>query len=85
MAMNTAGLAGANRVGVGVGGQNGESALAVVWQRAIRSRNRAQCAILPPRSRIWICREAFGLLLGCADRDYVAHIERCSAQGGRCQ
>src|SRR5690606_18602230 len=35
MAMNTAGLAGANRIGVGVGGQNGESALAVGYQRAI--------------------------------------------------
>jgi len=38
MAMNTAGLAGANRVGVGVGGQNGESALAVGYQRAIGNR-----------------------------------------------
>src|SRR5690606_34161833 len=38
MAMNTAGLAGANRIGVGVGGQNGESALAVGYQRAIGNR-----------------------------------------------
>lgn len=38
MAMNTAGLAGANRVGVGVGTQNGESAMAVGYQRAIGNR-----------------------------------------------
>src|SRR5690606_14348130 len=38
MAMNTAGLAGAKRVGVGVGGQNGESALATGYQRAIGHR-----------------------------------------------
>ena len=38
MAMNTSGLAGRNRVGVGVGGQGGESALAVGYQRAIGNR-----------------------------------------------
>src|SRR3546814_4344346 len=38
MAMNTAGLAGANRIGVGVGGQNGETALAVGYQRALGHR-----------------------------------------------
>ncbi|HEX2082859.1 MAG TPA: YadA-like family protein [Xanthomonadaceae bacterium] len=38
MAMNTAGLAGRNRVGVGVGAQGGESALAVGYQRAIGNR-----------------------------------------------
>lgn len=38
MAMNTAGLAGRNRVGVGVGGQGGETALAIGYQRAIGSR-----------------------------------------------
>jgi trimeric autotransporter adhesin len=38
MAMNTAGLAGSNRVGVGVGGQGGESALAVGYQRVIGNR-----------------------------------------------
>lgn len=38
MAMNTAGLAGRNRIGVGVGGQGGEAALAVGYQRAIGDR-----------------------------------------------
>lgn len=38
MAMNTAGLAGRNRVGVGVGVQGGEQALAVGYQRAISNR-----------------------------------------------
>jgi autotransporter adhesin len=38
MAMNTAGLAGRNRVGVGVGGQGGEQALAVGYQRAVGDR-----------------------------------------------
>lgn len=38
MAMNTAGLSGANRVGVGVGSQGGESALAVGYQRALGNR-----------------------------------------------
>lgn len=38
MAMNTAGLSGLNRIGVGVGGQGGEQALAVGYQRAIGSR-----------------------------------------------
>jgi len=37
MALNTAGLAGANRVGVGVGIQGGESSLAVGYQRAFKS------------------------------------------------
>ena len=35
MAMNTAGLAGRNRIGVGIGGQNGEQALAIGYQRAL--------------------------------------------------
>ena len=38
MAMNTAGLAGRNRVGVGVGAQGGEQALAVGYQRAVGNR-----------------------------------------------
>ncbi|WP_267117722.1 YadA family autotransporter adhesin, partial [Xanthomonas sacchari] len=38
MAVNTSGLAGANRIGVGVGSQGGESALAVGYQRAIGNR-----------------------------------------------
>ncbi|MCD9027249.1 YadA-like family protein [Luteimonas sp. BDR2-5] len=38
MAMNTAGLSGRNRVGVGVGSQGGEQALAVGYQRAIGNR-----------------------------------------------
>lgn len=38
MAMNTAGLAGRNRVGVGVGGQGSEKAMAVGYQRAIGDR-----------------------------------------------
>jgi autotransporter adhesin len=38
MAMNTSGLAGRNRVGVGVGAQGGEQALAVGYQRAIGNR-----------------------------------------------
>ena len=38
MAMNTSGLAGRNRVGVGVGSQGGERALAVGYQRAIGNR-----------------------------------------------
>ncbi len=38
MAMNTSGLAGRNRVGVGVGSQGGEQALAVGFQRAIGNR-----------------------------------------------
>jgi autotransporter adhesin len=38
MAMNTSGLAGRNRVGVGVGGQGSERALAVGYQRAVGNR-----------------------------------------------
>lgn len=38
MAMNTAGLAGRNRIGVGVGAQGGEQALAVGYQRAVGNR-----------------------------------------------
>ncbi|TDK27146.1 hypothetical protein E2F46_02730 [Luteimonas aestuarii] len=38
MAMNTAGLSGQNRIGVGVGVQGGEQALAVGYQRAIGNR-----------------------------------------------
>jgi trimeric autotransporter adhesin len=38
MAMNTSGLAGRNRIGVGVGAQGGERALAVGYQRAIGNR-----------------------------------------------
>lgn len=38
MAMNTSGLAGRNRVGVGVGAQGGEQALAVGYRRAIGNR-----------------------------------------------
>ena len=38
MAMNTAGLAGRNRIGVGVGAQGGEQALAVGYQRVIGNR-----------------------------------------------
>ena len=38
MAMNTSGLAGRNRIGVGVGSQGGERALAVGYQRAIGNR-----------------------------------------------
>src|SRR5690606_5096707 len=38
MALNTAGLAGRNRVGVGVGAQGGEQAVAVGYQRAIGAR-----------------------------------------------
>src|SRR5690606_26202621 len=38
MALNTAGLAGRNRVGVGVGAQGGEQAIAVGYQRAIGAR-----------------------------------------------
>ena len=38
MAMNTAGLAGQNRIGVGIGTQGGEQALAVGYQRAIGNR-----------------------------------------------
>ena len=38
MAMNTSGLAGRNRVGVGVGAQGGEQALAVGYQRVIGNR-----------------------------------------------
>ena len=38
MAMNTAGLAGRNRIGVGVGVEGGEQALAVGYQRAIGNR-----------------------------------------------
>nr|WP_255691503.1 YadA-like family protein [Luteimonas sp. XNQY3] len=38
MAMNTAGLPGRNRLGVGVGAQGGEEALAVGYQRAIGER-----------------------------------------------
>lgn len=37
MAMNTAGLAGRNRIGVGIGSQGGEQALAVGYQRVIGS------------------------------------------------
>lgn len=37
-AMNTAGLDGANRVGIGVGAQGGEAALAVGYQRLVHSR-----------------------------------------------
>jgi hypothetical protein len=38
MAMNTSGLAGRNRVGVGVGAQGGEQALAIGYQRAVGNR-----------------------------------------------
>ena len=38
MAMNTSGLAGKNRIGVGVGAQGGEQAMAVGYQRAIGNR-----------------------------------------------
>ena len=38
MAMNTAGLSGRNRIGVGVGAQGGEAALAIGYQRAIGTR-----------------------------------------------
>ena len=38
MAMNTSGLGGRNRVGVGVGAQGGEQALAVGYQRAVGNR-----------------------------------------------
>ncbi|RZA35071.1 MAG: hypothetical protein EOP92_12430 [Lysobacteraceae bacterium] len=38
MAMNTSGLAGRNRIGVGVGAQGGEQALAVGYQRALGNR-----------------------------------------------
>ncbi|MET0892252.1 MAG: YadA-like family protein, partial [Pseudoxanthomonas sp.] len=38
MAMNTSGLAGHNRIGVGVGLQGGEQALAVGYQRAVGDR-----------------------------------------------
>src|SRR5690606_11276511 len=38
MALNTAGLAGRNRVGVGVGAQGGEQAIAVGFQRMIGAR-----------------------------------------------
>ena len=38
MAMNTSGLGGRNRIGVGVGGQGGESSLAVGYQRALGTR-----------------------------------------------
>lgn len=38
MAMNTAGLGGRNRIGVGVGSQSGESAMAIGYQRAIGNR-----------------------------------------------
>lgn len=38
MAMNTAGLGGQNRIGVGVGSQSGESAMAIGYQRAIGNR-----------------------------------------------
>ena len=38
MAMNTAGLAGQNRVGVGIGAQGGQQALAIGYQRAIGTR-----------------------------------------------
>ncbi|SDY65848.1 Head domain of trimeric autotransporter adhesin [Lysobacter sp. yr284] len=38
MAMNTAGLAGQNRIGVGVGGQGGAAAMAIGYQRTIGER-----------------------------------------------
>ncbi|MFL6588452.1 MAG: YadA-like family protein [Luteimonas sp.] len=38
MAMNTAGLAGRNRIGVGVGTQSGQQALAIGYQRAVGDR-----------------------------------------------
>ena len=38
MAMNTAGLAGRNRIGVGFGSQGGEAAMAIGYQRAIGNR-----------------------------------------------
>ena len=44
MAMNTAGLAGENRIGVGGGFQGGQSAFAVGYQRALNS-NRASVSI----------------------------------------
>ncbi len=45
MAMNTAGLAGKNRVGAGVGAQNGKTALAVGYQRIVGSKNNASVSI----------------------------------------
>jgi autotransporter adhesin len=44
MAVNTSGLAGANRVGVGAGNYNGQSAIAVGYQRSIQ-HNRASVSI----------------------------------------
>ena len=38
MAMNTAGLAGRNRVGVGIGSQGGEQAMAIGYQRVVGNR-----------------------------------------------
>ena len=38
LAANTAGLAGANNIGVGVGAQGGEKALAVGYRRALGNR-----------------------------------------------
>lgn len=45
MAMNTAGLAGKNRVGAGVGVQGGKAALAVGYQRIVGRRNNASVSI----------------------------------------
>lgn len=45
MSMNTAGLAGKNRVGAGVGAQNGKAALAVGYQRIVGSKNNASVSI----------------------------------------
>ena len=45
MAMNTAGLTGKNRVGVGVGAQGGKSALAVGYQRIVGKNNNASLSI----------------------------------------
>lgn len=45
MAMNTAGLAGKNRIGAGVGAQGGKAALAVGYQRIVGQRNNASVSI----------------------------------------
>lgn len=39
VAVNTSGLGGPNRIGIGLGGQEGEEALAVGYQRAVGSRS----------------------------------------------
>lgn len=45
MAMNTAGLAGKNRVGAGVGAQGGKAALAVGYQRIVGTKNNASVSL----------------------------------------